>query len=106
VTAELLGVDLDDLAVYVGATSIERSADDESFHLVEALIGALQRSVQLPFEPAAVQAGASFESGALTVVVPKSEQQQPKEHIEVQPAFQAQRQQARPQKEGNEGAKH
>ena len=114
VTAELPGVDLEDLEVYVaddilmirGEKSVERSADNESFHVIERASGAFQRSVRLPFEPAADQVRASFENGVLTVVVPKDEQQQPKRRIEVQPGSKAQRQQEQPQKEGNEGAKH
>jgi HSP20 family protein len=115
VTAELPGVDLDDLEVHVvddilmirGEKSIERRADDESFHLVERASGAFQRSVHLPFKPAADQVRASFENGVLTVVVPKGEQQQPKKRIEVHRGSAAQRQQqAKPQKEGNEEGKH
>jgi len=114
VTAELPGVDLDDLEVYVaddilvirGEKCIERSADNESFHVIERASGTFQRSVRLPFEPAADQLRASFENGVLTVVVPKGEQQQPKRRIEVQPGSQAQRQQEQPQKEGSDGAKH
>jgi HSP20 family protein len=114
VTAELPGVDLDDLEIYVvddilmigGEKSIGRSADDENFHLVERASGAFRRSVQLPFKPAADQVRASFENGVLTVVVPKGEQQQPKKRVEVHSGSEAQRQQAQPQKERNEGAKH
>jgi HSP20 family protein len=92
VTAELPGVDLDDLEVDVmddmlvirGEKRLERSNEDENYHFVERAYGSFQRTVQLPFAADSDQVRASFENGVLTVTVPKSEQQQRTHRIDVQ----------------------
>ncbi|MDB6045934.1 MAG: heat shock protein Hsp20 [Gammaproteobacteria bacterium] len=92
VTAELPGVDLDDLEVDVaddmlvirGEKRLERSDEDENYHFVERAYGSFQRTVQLPFAADSEQVRASFENGVLTVTVPKSDQQQRTHRIDVQ----------------------
>jgi HSP20 family protein len=92
VTAELPGVDLDDLEVDVmddmlvirGDKRLERSNEDENYHFVERAYGSFQRTVQLPFaaDPDEVRAG--FENGVLTITVPKNNQQQRTRRVDVQ----------------------
>ena len=92
VTAELPGVDLDDLEVDVmddmlvirGEKRLERSDEDENFHFVECAYGSFQRTVQLPFAADPDQVQANFENGVLSVTVPKSDQQQRVHRIDVQ----------------------
>ena len=98
VTAELPGVDLDDLEVDVmddmlvirGEKRLERSDEDENFHFVECAYGSFQRTVQLPFAADPDQVQANFENGVLSVTVPKSDQQQRVHRIDVQPGSGAQ----------------
>ncbi|MDB6101469.1 MAG: heat shock protein Hsp20 [Gammaproteobacteria bacterium] len=92
VTAELPGVDLDDLEVDVmddmlvirGEKALERSDEDENYHFVECAYGSFQRTVQLPFAADPDQVQASFENGVLSITIPKSEQQQRTHRIDVQ----------------------
>ncbi len=92
VTAELPGVGLDDLQVDVtddmvvirGEKRLERNDGDENYHFVERAYGSFQRTVQLPFAADPDQIRASFENGVLTILVPKSEQQQRTHRIDVQ----------------------
>ena len=105
VTAELPGVEPDDLEVDViddmlmirGEKEFERGANDENFHLLERAYGAFQRTIQLPFNPAPDQLRANFENGVLTVVIPTGEQQQRMRRIEVKSGAQAQPKDARRQ---------
>ena len=92
VTAELPGVDLDNLEVDVmddmlvirGEKTLEQSDEDENYHFVECAYGSFQRTVQLPFAADPDQVQASFENGVLNITVPKSEQQQRTHRIDVQ----------------------
>ena len=92
VTAELPGVDLDDLEVDVmddmlvirGDKSLEQSDEDENYHFVECAYGSFQRTVQLPFAADPDLVRASLENGVLTITVPKSDQQQRARRIDVQ----------------------
>ena len=98
VTAELPGVDLDDLEVDVmddmlvirGEKRLDRSGEDENFHFVERAYGSFRRTVQLPFAADPDQVQANFENGVLSVTVPKSDQQQRVHRIDVQPGSGAQ----------------
>jgi HSP20 family protein len=98
VTAELPGVDpdklevdvIDDMLMIRGEKAFEREADDENFHVLERTYGAFQRNLQLPFNPPSDQVRANFENGVLTVVIPKSEQQQRMRRIEVRSGSSAQ----------------
>jgi HSP20 family protein len=75
VTAELPGVDLDDLEVDVmddmlvirGEKALERSDEDENYHFVECAYGSFQRTVQLPFAADPDQVQASFENAGLAI---------------------------------------
>ena len=92
VTAELPGVDLDNLEVDVmddmlvirGEKTLEQSDEDENYHFVECAYGSFQRTVQLPFAADPDQVQASFENGVLSITVPKSDQQQRTHRIDVQ----------------------
>ncbi|MDB6159991.1 MAG: heat shock protein Hsp20 [Gammaproteobacteria bacterium] len=92
VTAELPGVDLDNLEVDVmddmlvirGEKTLEQSDEDENYHFVECAYGSFQRTVQLPFAADPDQVQASFENGVLNITVPKSDQQQRTHRIDVQ----------------------
>lgn len=83
VTAELPGVDLDDLEVDVaddmlvirGEKRLERTGEDENYHFVERAYGTFQRTVQLPFSADPDQVQASFDNGVLTITIPKSNEQ-------------------------------
>jgi HSP20 family protein len=91
VTAELPGVDLDDLEVDVaddmlvirGEKRLERSDSDENYHFVERAYGSFQRTVQLPFSADPDQVQASFDNGVLTIVIPKSVDQERTHRIDV-----------------------
>ena len=92
VTAELPGVDLDNLEVDViddmlvirAEKTLGQSDEDENYHFVECAYGSFQRTVQLPFAADPDQVQASFENGVLSITVPKSDQQQRTHRIDVQ----------------------
>jgi HSP20 family protein len=98
ITAELPGVDLDNLEVDVmddmlvirGEKALGRSDEDENYHFVECAYGSFQRTVQLPFAADPDQVQASFENGVLSITVPKSEQQQRTHRVDVQPGSETQ----------------
>ena len=91
VTAELPGVDLNDLEVDVtddmlvirGEKRLERSDEGENYHFVERTYGSFQRTVQLPFSADPDHVQASFDNGVLTIVIPKSDDQQRMHRIDV-----------------------
>ena len=90
VTADLPGIDRDDLDVTVadGRLTIrgERRQDGESqsgpARRVERVYGTFTRSFELPSEVKADGIGATYRDGVLTVTVPKAEESKPKQ-IEV-----------------------
>lgn len=114
VTAELPGVNLDDLEVRLeddvlilrGDKRIEREEDRQGLHLAERVYGQFQRSIPLPFAPDPDRVAARMENGILTVILPKPEQQQERaRRINVQGgdgAGQSSQQRAGAQDEGKE----
>jgi HSP20 family protein len=92
VTAELPGVDLNDLEVDVsddmlvirGEKRLERSDEGENYHFVERAYGSFQRTVQLPFSADPDQVQASFDNGVLAITIPKNADQQRTHRIDVQ----------------------
>jgi HSP20 family protein len=86
VTAELPGINLDDLEINVLGASLtitgERSADDlpgdAELHRQERLFGRFSRTIELPYpvEPGKVEA--TLEKGLLTIRLPRAEADKPK----------------------------
>ncbi len=86
VTAELPGINLDDLEINVLGASLtisgERSADDlpeeAEIHRQERLFGRFSRTIELPYpvEPGKVEA--KLEKGLLTIRLPRAEADKPK----------------------------
>lgn len=74
----------DDILTVRGEKRIEKSEEKENFHTVERSFGAFQRSLRLPFATDPEKVAAHFDNGVLTVVVPKTEQQQRSRHIPLQ----------------------
>lgn len=93
ITAELAGVDPDDVHVTVqnGILTVSGEKHDErkeggtdsSAFVVERRYGRFERSFALPRTVAADQVKAAFNNGVLTLSLPKSEQSKPR-RIEVQ----------------------
>jgi HSP20 family protein len=89
ITAELPGIsqnDVDlrmdgDVLTITGEKRNERR--DRRAHVIERYYGTFQRSVQLPFSPDPEQVEASFDSGVLTVVLPKKGQQEKAHRIQI-----------------------
>ena len=96
VTAELPGVtekDIDvsldgDLLTIRGEKKFEqrKGGEKENYHFVERSYGTFQRSLRLPFPVDPGQVAASFENGVLTIVLPKTAQQERNRKIQVQSA--------------------
>ncbi len=84
ITAELPGVNENDILVIRGEKKFERKDEKERFHFVERSYGTFQRALQLlfPVDPDRVQA--NFENGVLTVTLPKSAQAERLRRIQVQ----------------------
>jgi HSP20 family protein len=84
--AELPGLTKEDINITLennvlrlsGERKFERDVKKESFHRVERTYGTFSRAFALPHQvnPEGVQA--SFESGVLTITVPKAEQAKPR----------------------------
>jgi HSP20 family protein len=94
VTAELPGVEEDDIEVNLdedtltirGEKKVERSTDDENFHVAERMFGRFQRIMQLPFKADPDKVDAAFDNGVLTVKIPKDKGAAPSHRVQVRSA--------------------
>jgi HSP20 family protein len=92
VRAELPGVaeqdiDLsldDDVLTIRGEKKFEQRDEKEGFHLVECSYGTFQRALRLPFPIKPEQVKARFENGVLTVTLPKTQQQERSQRIQIE----------------------
>jgi HSP20 family protein len=90
VTAELPGVDPDDIDISVTGDTLTVSGchnpdlyqEGESYHRKERGCGKFSRSFQLPFQVAPEGVTAGFENGVLNIDLPRTEADKPKK-IEV-----------------------
>lgn len=90
VRVELPGVDKKDVAITVhndvltirGEKKREEEKKDKNYHRIERSYGIFQRSFTLPSSVKSEKIEATFESGVLSVMLPKAEEAKPKE-IEV-----------------------
>ena len=86
VTAELPGIDVEDLDVSVqdntltisGSRSPEELEEGDTYHRQERRYGQFQRTFQLPFEVEAGEVEATYENGVLHLTLPRSEADKPK----------------------------
>jgi len=86
VTAELPGINLNDLEINVLGTSLtitgERSTDDlpedAELHRRERLFGKFSRTIELPYPVEAGKVEANIKDGVLTLRIPKAEAHRPK----------------------------
>jgi HSP20 family protein len=62
-----------------GERQIEQSQKDEQYHRVERQYGAWQRSFQIEIPIDAQKVSADYESGVLTVRLPKAEEIKPRQ---------------------------
>ncbi|PVE21094.1 type III effector protein [Microvirga sp. KLBC 81] len=91
VSAELPGVSENDIQVDLnddvltirGEKRFEHADERENFHFLERSYGTFQRTLQLPFSVDPNKVQASFENGVLTVILPKSAQQERSHRIQV-----------------------
>lgn len=90
VTAELPGIDVDELEISVhnntltlrGQRSQEDVGEDVTFHRRERGTGQFQRTFQLPYEVEANEVEATYTNGVLHITLPRAEADKPKK-IEV-----------------------
>jgi HSP20 family protein len=93
VTAELPGLEIEDLDLSVannqltikGDRKSEKPADDAVCHRNERSFGAFVRTVKLPFAVENDRIAAKYENGVLTVIMPRHEASKPK-RIEIKTA--------------------
>jgi HSP20 family protein len=86
ITAELPGVDPDDVDISVensvltlrGDRSFYRETKEEDFHRIERRFGNFARSITLPSTADPERIRASFDTGVLTIEVPKKEEAKPR----------------------------
>ncbi len=86
ITAELPGVDVDDLDITINGDVVtltgKRPEDDlqegEKYHRRERNSGSFSRTLQLPFEVDSTKTEAEYDRGVLTVVLHKPEEHKPK----------------------------
>lgn len=86
VTAELPGIDLDDLEISVqhdtltlrGERGQEAFDEEVTYHRRERGSGQFQRAFQLPFEVEADEVEASYTNGVLNITLPRAEADKPK----------------------------
>jgi HSP20 family protein len=89
ITAELPGVSQNDVDLRIEGDVVTIRGEkrnerrDKHAHIVERSYGTFQRSVQIPFSPDPAQVEANFDSGILTVVLPKKGQQEKAHRIEI-----------------------
>jgi HSP20 family protein len=85
--AELPGMKKDEIDIQLngdtltlrGERQIEQSQKDEQYHRVERQYGAWQRSFQIEIPIDAQKVSADYESGVLTVRLPKAEEIKPRQ---------------------------
>lgn len=90
IKAELPGVDKNDVKITVqndvltirGEKKKESEKKNDNYHRVERSFGVFQRSFTLPTSVQSDKIEASYDNGVLSVVLPKSEEEKPKQ-IEV-----------------------
>ena len=68
----------DNVLVIKGETEAEETREEEKVHLRERRYGSFMRSISLPVPVEADQVKASYESGILTLNIPKAEVVKPK----------------------------
>ena len=86
VKAAVPGMNVDDLDITItdnvlvikGETEAEETREEEKVHLRERRYGSFMRSISLPVPVEANQVKASYESGILTLNIPKAEVVKPK----------------------------
>jgi len=86
ITAELPGVDVNDIDISVvndnltlsGERKLEELKEDNQYHRRERGYGKFNRSFQLPFKVEADQVEALFENGILHLSLPRAEADKPK----------------------------
>lgn len=87
VKAELPGMRKEDVKIQInndvlsitGERKREEETREKTYHRIERAYGKFQRMIRLPTEVDATKVKATYESGVLTVKLPKSEQAKPKE---------------------------
>lgn len=87
VKAEIPGVKKEDVKITIdndvltirGQKTFEKEVNEENYHRIECASGSFQRSFALPHSVRPDQIEASYDSGILTVVLPKSEESKPKQ---------------------------
>ena len=67
-----------------GEKKFEQRDEKEGFHLVECSYGTFQRALRLPFPIKPEQVKARFENGVLTVTLPKTQQQERSQRIQIE----------------------
>lgn len=86
ITAELPGIDPDDLEIAVQNNTLtlsgqrgQEALDEEiTYHRRERGSGQFQRTFQLPFEVEADEVEASYTNGVLSITLPRAESDKPK----------------------------
>ncbi len=86
ITAELPGVDADDINIAVAGDTLTLSGQrkgyelnkDEKFHRRERSFGKFTRTIQLPFKVNADKVEALFKNGVLHISIPRAEADKPK----------------------------
>ena len=89
---ELPGVSQDDVDVSLeddvltvrGEKKLERTDENENYHVIERSYGTFQRSLRLPFRVEPDQVQAEFNNGVLTVTLPKTKAQDRARRIQIQ----------------------
>ena len=86
VTAEIPGIDKDDIEVNVigdtlsikGSRKPEELPENAKYHRQEIVYGDFQRTLQLPYTIDAKKVKATFKHGILTITLPRLEAEKPK----------------------------
>jgi HSP20 family protein len=90
IQAELPGLSKDDIQITIennvlrlsGERKWEKDVKKESYHRVERVYGSFSRSFALPHQVSSDKVEAKFDSGVLSVMVPKAETAKPR-HIAI-----------------------
>jgi HSP20 family protein len=85
-TAELPGVDADDVTISVVGNTLTLSgerpevslADDEMYHRRERVRGSFSRTIELPFRVDVENVQAAFGKGVLTITLPRAADEKPR----------------------------
>ena len=89
VKAEIPGMKKEDIKIQITGDALtisgerrhEEETQEKTYHRIERMYGQFQRVLRLPTEVQSGKTKAAYENGLLTIIIPKAEEEKPKETV-------------------------